>query len=219
MSSRKENILFLGPESSSLIIWLKECGEIVVQASEIITPDFVDKCNASFLISYGYRHILGKEILEKFPGKAINLHISYLPWNRGADPNFWSFVENTPKGVTIHYLDEGIDTGDIIVQKEVEFDSRDETLATTYKKLQVEIQELFKQNWLKIKSGKCTRTKQVGEGSFHKLKDKNHLLNLVTNGWDTPITELEQASPNRNLVAARPSSKQTHHTDILHNKL
>jgi methionyl-tRNA formyltransferase len=192
MSTQKESILFLGPDSSPLIVWLKECGELVVQTSEIITPDLVDKANASFLISYGYRHILKKGILEKFPAKAINLHISYLPWNRGADPNFWSFVENTPKGVTIHYLDEGIDTGDIIVQKEVEFDSQDETLATTYKKLQFEIQELFKQNWSQIKSGKCARIKQVGQGSFHKLKDKNHMLKLLTAGWDTPIKELEK---------------------------
>lgn len=207
MSSRKDSILFLGPENSPLIFWLKECGEHVVQTSEIITPDFVDKVNASFLISYGYRHILKKEIIEKLPGKSINLHISYLPWNRGADPNFWSFVENTPKGVTIHYLDDGIDTGDIIVQKEVEFGSRDETLATTYDKLQVEIQELFKQNWSKIKSGKCARIKQVGEGSFHKLKDKNRLLKLLTAGWDTPIAELEKALSDCKAVTARPSSK------------
>ncbi|MCL0081308.1 hypothetical protein M1N64_03665 [Peptococcaceae bacterium] len=50
--------------------------------------------------------------MDKFQGRAINLHISFLPWNRGADPNFWSFIENAPVGVSIHYLDEGIDTGD-----------------------------------------------------------------------------------------------------------
>jgi len=37
-----------------------------------------------------------------------------------ADPNVWSFIEKTPKGVSIHYLDAGIDTGDIIAQKLVE---------------------------------------------------------------------------------------------------
>ena len=38
------------------------------------------------------------------------MHISYLPFNRGAHPNYWSFKDNSPKGVTIHFIDNGIDT-------------------------------------------------------------------------------------------------------------
>ena len=48
--------------------------------------------------------------------------MSYLPYNRGAHPNFWSFVNNTVKGVTIHEIDQGIDTGKIILQKSIKFD-------------------------------------------------------------------------------------------------
>ena len=40
--------------------------------------------------------------------------MSFLPYNRGSHPNFWSFVENTPKGVSIHEVSNGIDDGDII---------------------------------------------------------------------------------------------------------
>ena len=47
----------------------------------------------------------------------INLHISYLPYNRGSYPNYWSFKENTPNGVSIHHIDDGIDTGPVLVQK------------------------------------------------------------------------------------------------------
>ena len=53
--------------------------------------------------------------------KIINLHISYLPWNKGASPNLWSVVEETKKGVSIHYVDSTLDTGEIIVQKELDF--------------------------------------------------------------------------------------------------
>ena len=53
----------------------------------------------------------------------------------GQDPNLWSFIEDTPKGVTIHEIDEGIDTGDIIFQKEIVLNSN-ETLASSYEKLQ-----------------------------------------------------------------------------------
>jgi len=153
-----------------------------------ITPDFIDQNNIEFLISYGYRHILKRDVLEKLPNHAINLHISYLPWNRGADPNLWSFIDNTPKGVTIHYLDEGVDTGDIITQQQVTFESEGETLATTYQKLQQEIQKLFKKCWPQIKIGICSRVKQSGCGTFHRVKDNQTVL---CDGWNTLIKDLK----------------------------
>ncbi len=185
-------ILFLGPKDSPVLIWLRGSGEKVIQMSDnILTPDLIDREGFTFLISYGYQYVLKKRILEKFPDAAINLHISYLPWNRGRDPNFWSFVEATPKGVTIHYMDEGIDTGDIIVQQEVTFDSAHETLASTYRTLQRTIQELFRRHWHQIIGGRCQRQKQVGKGSVHKNKDKEPLMWLLNKGWDTPVATLE----------------------------
>jgi len=188
----QEKILFLGPEDSPLISWLQEQGEEVIQTTDKFSAQIVAKQEFTFLVSYGYRHILRRDILDIFPNKAINLHISYLPWNRGADPNFWSFVEDTPKGVTIHYLDEGVDTGDIIAQQEMEFDSDQETLATSYETLQAAIQNLFKQNWRNIKSENCQRQEQVGNGSTHKVKDKRGLSHLLTDGWNTPVSVLEE---------------------------
>ncbi len=191
MSSKK--ILFLGPSDSPLIHWLRGKDEKITQTAEKISPEFILENDFSFLISYGYRYILGKNILNKFPDKAINLHISYLPWNRGTDPNFWSFIENTPKGVTIHYLDEGVDTGDIIVQRAVQFDSKKETLATSYQQLHATIQQLFKENWQDIKTGLCHRKKQIGNGSTHKAKDKEPFLYLVKDRWNTSISVLEKS--------------------------
>ena len=66
-----------------------------------------------------------------------------MPYNRGSHPNFWSFVENTPAGVTIHEVDEGVDTGKIINQKQIVFDLNHEknklTFRSTYKILIREI--------------------------------------------------------------------------------
>jgi len=76
-----------------------------------------------------------------------------LPWNRGANPNFWSFVEKTPKGVTIHKIDEGLDTGPIILQKEIEIDDRKNTFRSSYEVLHSIIQELFRKNYLDIMNG------------------------------------------------------------------
>jgi len=185
-------ILFLGASDSPVFLWLKQQGEDVHSTLDKITVDYVLENKFNFLISYGYRYVLKKEILDLFPNRAINLHISYLPYNRGADPNFWSFIDGTPKGVTIHYLDEGVDTGDIIVQKEVVFDSLEsETLASSYQKLHIEIQNLFFQNWEAIKNQKCSRRPQVGNGTVHKKKDKEALLHLIEkDGWDTKLSVL-----------------------------
>lgn len=163
---------------------------------EPIDASYLQSHPTDFIVSYGYRHILKKDVLERYSDKAINLHTSLLPWNRGADPNFWSFVENTPKGVTIHYLDEGIDTGDIIVQKQVTF-ADNESLKSSYDKLQVEIHGLFREHWPQIRLGQCPRIKQKGVGSFHRAKDKNSLAHLLIAGWNTPVAVLESSGSGK----------------------
>jgi methionyl-tRNA formyltransferase len=144
---------------------------------------------ADFIISYGYRHIIKNDILERFPNKAINLHISYLPYNRGADPNLWSFLEDTPKGVTIHLLDKGLDTGDILAQETVP-DFPDDTLRTMYDRLSRTIEDLFNRSWPDIRAGVMKATPQPSGGSSHRLKDRKRVEHLLTKGWDTPVVEL-----------------------------
>jgi methionyl-tRNA formyltransferase len=139
-----------------------------------------------FIVSYGYRHILAPEVFSLAGRAAVNLHISLLPWNRGADPNLWSFVEGTPKGVTIHHIDAGIDTGDIIAQRRVEF-TIEATLAQTYDRLDREVVELFTQTWSAIESGDAPRRAQPPGGSFHRVADRATVEHLLTLGWDTPI--------------------------------
>ena len=186
----EHKILFLGPEDSPLLAWLRGQGERVVQRAEKLTPSFLDEGAFTFLVSYGFRYIIRKKTLGRFPRRAVNLHVSYLPWNRGADPNLWSFLDDTPKGVTIHYLDPGVDTGDIIAQLEVRFAGEGETLTTTYHKLQATIQELFKERWPQIRDGTCPRMAQVGQGTTHRMTDKEPFESLLTDGWDTPVARL-----------------------------
>jgi methionyl-tRNA formyltransferase len=78
-----------------------------------------------FLLSYTFRWILPEEVFT-FPRLGtVNAHISYLPWNRGANPNFWSHAEGTPKGTSLHRIDRGIDTGTLISREPVRFDEDD----------------------------------------------------------------------------------------------
>jgi len=141
-----------------------------------------------FIVSYGYRYIIPEEVLNSMKGKAINLHISYLPFNRGADPNLWSFIDDTPKGVTIHQLAKGIDTGDILVQKTVKVFDND-TLKTVYNRLRTTIEELFYECWDDIKQGNI---KPIPQSTYHRAKDKEQVMKLLNEGWDTPISELRE---------------------------
>ena len=94
--------------------FLSERGK-VIWTKEKFTLENVSKYD--WIISYGYRHLISEEIIKYLKNPIINLHISYLPFNRGAHPNYWSFKEKTIKGVTIHFIDSGIDTGPILIQK------------------------------------------------------------------------------------------------------
>jgi methionyl-tRNA formyltransferase len=186
------NVLFLGPSDSAIFDFLKSAESHVVQTMEPLDHAFLDLQSPDLLISHGYRHIIKPSVLDRFPRRAVNLHISYLPWNRGADPNLWSFIENTPKGVSIHYLDAGIDTGDIIAQKLVDIGAG-ETLRTTYARLQAEIAQLFAEHWSRICAGTCHAVKQTEAGSFHRVADHKKVAHVLTKGWDTPIEHLEKA--------------------------
>lgn len=189
-------ILFLTNNeiSHTLIEWLHhEAGETLIVKDSMISKDVIESDRPDFLISYNYRHIIKKDVLEMLKDRAINLHISLLPWNRGAHPNIWSFVENTPKGVTIHLIDEGIDTGDIIAQEEVDFDEDKETLASSYLMLHKEIQELFKSHWQQIRSFQIVPQSQPRGGSIHYVKDFEQIKGIIEDkGWDITVTELRR---------------------------
>ena len=143
--------------------------------------------DADLVISYNYRHIVPEEFITE---RMINIHISFLPWNRGADPNFWSWLDHTPKGVSIHQIDKGIDTGPIICQREVTF-GFGPTLRSTYERLQSEAVDLFKEEWAWIKNGWYTAVPQSPGGSFHRKKDMDYWRPYLSSGWDTPIYEIE----------------------------
>ena len=178
-------ILFLGDKRwvcKPVYEFLLEEGETVGFVSGKISAHEVKRYDPDIIVSYNYAHILSKEIIDHPKHGVVNLHISYLPWNRGQDPNFWSHLEGTPKGVTIHYIDEGVDTGDIIVQRKVFF-SANVTLRTSYEKLQSTIQELFREVWPQIKKGNAPRKKQIGTGTHHfthDIDEYKHLLNDET---------------------------------------
>lgn len=181
------DVIYLG-KASEIASFLHAREQVVCAATNPITPA---EARGRFLVSYGYRHILRRDVLAACAG-AVNVHISYLPWNRGADPVLWSVAEDRPAGVTVHHIDARLDTGDIIAQERVEFDLERDTLRTAYVKASAAAECLFMRTWPAIRAGTAPRTPQQGEGSYHRAADRERLsVVLCPLGWDTPLSALE----------------------------
>ncbi|MCW5958742.1 MAG: methionyl-tRNA formyltransferase [Pyrinomonadaceae bacterium] len=96
----------------------------VFQPSKIKTKESLElfrSHNADVAVVVAYGRILPKTFLEAFPKGAINVHFSLLPKYRGAAPVNWAIVNGETKtGITTMKMDEGLDTGDILLQSETE---------------------------------------------------------------------------------------------------
>jgi len=186
-----KKILFLGYNNNqtSLIDKVKFHNKkwIVEHTEKKIDLNTAKKFNS--IISFGYRHIINKDIIDNLNYAIINLHISFLPYNKGAHPNFWSFAESTPSGVTIHQVNHGIDTGKIVYQKQIDFElyknRKNLIFSKTYKVLIDEIENLFLINIEDIINHKFNSIEQNGKGSHHNKKDLPKLLK----NWEQNIYE------------------------------
>lgn len=187
------SVLFLTNNSNTLplLAWIGERAN-VCHYSGVLTSAMLHRLKPQLVVSFNYVHLIKEDILQLLAGRIVNLHISYLPWNRGSSPNIWSFIEDTPKGVTIHVLDQGLDTGAVIAQRAVDFDEREDTLATSYQKLIDVIIGLFKEHWDRILSGNYNTTPQRGKGTYHTKKDLETFLAGRRLTWEMTITEFKE---------------------------
>lgn len=110
----------------------------VFQPRRIREPESVEelrKYNADVMVVIAFGQILPKTILEMTPYGCVNVHASLLPKYRGAAPIQWSIIEGeTVTGVTTMQMDEGVDTGDMILKTEVPI-AENETGESLHEKL------------------------------------------------------------------------------------
>ena len=122
--------------------------------------------------------IIKKPIIDLFSHGMLNTHPSFLPYNRGKQYYFWNIVEEVPFGVSIHYVDEEIDHGDIAFQKQIEVTWEDKGI-DLWEKAQDELIQLFGTHVSEILEGNIPRTKQRHEnGSLHYSHEVGRLLNI-----------------------------------------
>ena len=179
---KKITFLGYGRDETRLIYELEKRDCIVKRFNQKISSKDVEE--SDLIICFGYRYIFDNKFINQCRCPIVNLHISYLPFNRGAHPNFWSFYDDTPSGVSIHLIDKGIDTGPILFQKKINF-VNEKTFVETYKRLFIEIECLFVKNIELIIQKNWNEKKQVGKGTFHSLKD----LPNGFSGWESVVEE------------------------------
>jgi methionyl-tRNA formyltransferase len=91
-----------------------------ITPANINHPEFLgwtDRQQCDLLVSMSYDQIFKKEIINQPPQGIINCHAGKLPFYRGRNILNWALINDEKEfGITVHYVDEGIDTGDILVQ-------------------------------------------------------------------------------------------------------
>jgi LmbE family N-acetylglucosaminyl deacetylase/folate-dependent phosphoribosylglycinamide formyltransferase PurN len=172
--NNKKYILLLGHQNKSnlLINFLRKKGfKVILHGNKILTKSIL-KRKFDLIISFGYRRIIKEDIINYTKRPMINLHMSYLPYNRGSHPNFWSFANKTPKGISIHEIERKVDSGPIINRKIVNFGTlKNHTFVSTYKILHNELEKIFIKNFSKIINYKYKTKKQKQIGSFNRKND------------------------------------------------
>lgn len=162
----------------SIISVAKELG-IQVEQPRKITSNIVNEIrniNPDLIISAYYRKIFCKELIDIPRLGIINIHPSLLPNYRGRTPTAWAILNNEKKfGVTIHKVDEGIDTGDILVQATNDIDD-DETGYELHLKAMSLGAKLLIKNFSNIVNERIDPIKQPIGGTYYgKLKLQDFL--------------------------------------------
>jgi methionyl-tRNA formyltransferase len=111
------------PREPATKAWARERGIPVLQPEKVRDGRLAAELRAlapDVLVVVAYGRILGKDLLELAPHGAVNVHASLLPRWRGAAPIQWAIAEGDREtGVTIMRMDEGLDTGDVLLQRAV----------------------------------------------------------------------------------------------------
>ena len=136
----------------------------MIETIKMLKPDVI--C----VVAYG--KILPKEILEIPKYGCINVHGSLLPKYRGAAPIQWAVINGEKTtGITTMYMNEGMDTGDMILKQEVEI-GEDETTGELWERLEKIGAELLVKTLREIELGIAPRMKQGNDFTLAPMLDK-----------------------------------------------
>ena len=130
------------------------------------------KADKPDVLVLGGTRIIKQQILEVPRQSTVNSHPGLLPWLRGSASVGWALYKDLPQGATAHFIDPGIDTGDIIVSRQLPVYRHDTYESINYR-IAILAGELMAEAVTSIKNGEAPRTPQdsnVGE-TFRVIPD------------------------------------------------
>lgn len=137
-------------------------------------PEVVERATAigaDIIFNINSLRILKEKLLAVPRVGIINFHNAPLPLYGGVNIPSWAIINGeTEHGVTWHFVDEGIDTGDIVAQRRFEISNRETAISLNFKCI-VEGIQLFEETIDDLLSGNYERRPQAGESSYYSLKD------------------------------------------------
>lgn len=157
----------------------EELGLTIFQPEKIKTPEGILQLRAlapEGIIVVAYGQILSSEIL-RLPAKGcINVHASLLPAYRGAAPIHWAVINGeTNTGVTTMLMDEGLDTGDMLLKREIRV-SNEATTGEIHDQLAALGGELLLDTLEELEMGRLVATPQTGQSNYAPLLRREHEL-------------------------------------------
>ena len=195
-SIQVKKIRILGPKSRNESIRKKLCeqGFEVIVSPDPYDADSVDEFSPDIILSSGYDRLLRPKTIQKYSQRIINLHAAYLPWARGIGTTLFATILRYPYGVSVHFINEGLDTGNLIARKIVQTE-QDDTLRTFYSKLLSATEDLFFESFPKIVSGQTNGVSQEELGEINTNRSRlqfESVMDICPNGYDTLIVDLEK---------------------------
>ncbi len=165
-------------------------------------------------VSAGFRSIIRPPIFNLFRHGIANFHTSYLPIGRGANPNAWAIFGDQQAGVTMHLIDEGVDTGPIVAQLRVEKHGHD-TAKTLWERLQVEAKRLISAElprWIERPEDYCTVAQSDSHWPTRRKKDLESLTiegDKKYHGWELMnILRARTFPPHQGALYTAPDGKK-----------
>ena len=168
-----------------------ELGYDVLQPESVKTDEFkttIAALNPDYLVVVAFGQVIPKAVLETPDKAAINLHASLLPKYRGPAPIQWAIIKREKEtGVTTMLMDEGLDTGDMLLTRKVEISNR-ETSGTLHERLANVGAGLVLETLDKLADGSISPVPQDEEQSSYAplLKKQDGRID-----WSRPAKEIE----------------------------
>ena len=162
----------------------------VLQPERASAPEFceaLEDMRPELLVVVAYGQILRKNLLDVPAWGALNIHASLLPLYRGAAPIHWAILNDDPKtGLTAMRLDEGMDTGPVLLQEEAPI-SEDETVGELHDRLAAMSGDFIIRTLQGMAEGRLTEKAQDDSRATYTAKIDRDMARV---NWDAPADKI-----------------------------